>query len=55
MLKKFGKSKRNKKATVAYTELPKSYLDMTPEEQLDFCGNLLQSLNPLDDEKKADK
>lgn len=40
------RKKRNKNITIANTELPKGFLEMSTEEQLDFCGKLLGSMSP---------
>jgi hypothetical protein len=54
----FKRKKSSKQATVTYKKVPKSYYDMTVEEQFEWIRELLEGVRPdniSDNSKKTDK
>jgi hypothetical protein len=40
-------SRRKSEAVVSHQQVPKDFREMTLDEQLEWCGNLLEGLVPL--------
>lgn len=36
----------DKKITLGYTEPPKNFMEMDPQEQFEFCRQILRGINP---------